>query len=246
VSHKRLNLIGNVGNYALEADSASNNAQPHEIAIASTTQVSDIQELLGATSDTITSLFRLSIVIRNATPRDRYVQATGTLPAFDDMLKLDTNHVASKFPRIGRDEDMKWLEERLGYAITMRRQYLYYCAHHRMSMEDPEGQEALPQDRSQADIDLKSQTPKSLPPITKASTLRPSMIDIDTDFDKNRTEDVPTFEEAAPSFATSVETNDGNLRRSIVPLPAFRNGEDTFECIYCHTIQTIKNEKSWQ
>src|SRR5437879_5372347 len=97
-------------------------------------EISEVQELFQWASEIITTLFRLSVVIRNATTRDRYAKAIGSYPAFTDMLKVDLSHVASKFPRIGKDEKTQWLAHRLGHAITRRRQFLYYQRRHRTTM----------------------------------------------------------------------------------------------------------------
>ncbi len=131
VAHKRPNKMAMVEEYAPNTTYDPSNVADPPRPISSTTQVSEVQELLASASDTTTSLFKLSIFVRHATPRDRYAKAAGTLPAFEEMLELDTSHVASKFPRIGRNPEMNWLQKRLGRAITLRRQYLNYSANHR-------------------------------------------------------------------------------------------------------------------
>jgi len=81
--------------------------------------ISEIQELTEMTIETITTLFKASIVIRNATSRDRYAKAvTYSREPFDDQF--DISHVEHKFPRICRSD---WLAKRLGRAITRRREF---------------------------------------------------------------------------------------------------------------------------
>ena len=88
---------------------------------------SELEELMKSLGDTITSLFRTTILIRSATTRDRYSKAASAAGEPYDP-KFDIAHVGHKFPRIHKTA---WLETRFGKAITQRRQYLQYCREHR-------------------------------------------------------------------------------------------------------------------
>ncbi|KAF2496628.1 hypothetical protein BU16DRAFT_458300, partial [Lophium mytilinum] len=66
--------------------------------------VDEAKDILGVVLDCLRNLFRISIVIRKASPRDRFSKA---------------------LQRSGR------LRIRLGHAITQRRQFLHYCSDHR-------------------------------------------------------------------------------------------------------------------
>lgn len=88
---------------------------------------SELKEFLKSSGDTVTSLFKISVLIRSATTRDRYAKAaTARGEPFDAHFDID--HVGHKFLRVHRTD---WLEKRLGKAITQRRQYLRYCRQHR-------------------------------------------------------------------------------------------------------------------
>lgn len=91
-------------------------------------ETSEISEVFDTIKDTITSLMKVSIVVRNATPRDRYIKAE--LAIKNSFLEsFDIAHVGHKFPKVNIDTQT-WLKERLGKAITQRQQYLKYCRDH--------------------------------------------------------------------------------------------------------------------
>lgn len=77
----------------------------------------EAEELLESIKDIIASLFRLAVMIRNSTTRDRYAQASGGRNPF--MEQFDIAHVAEKFFKLNTDSK-KWLKERIGKAITQR------------------------------------------------------------------------------------------------------------------------------
>jgi hypothetical protein len=92
-------------------------------------QLSEANERFESVKDTITSLFRISIIIRKASPRDRFAKAlTSPREPFDD--RFDINHVGHKFPLLDNRE-REWFKERVGKANTQRRQYLRYARNHR-------------------------------------------------------------------------------------------------------------------
>lgn len=87
----------------------------------------ELSELHLSVGDIITSLFKVSMLVKKATKRDRYAKAASA--KVDPFLEeFDIRHVADKYPKV-RAQD--WLLERLGKAITQRRQYLRYCRDHK-------------------------------------------------------------------------------------------------------------------
>lgn len=92
-------------------------------------EISEIQEIFESVNDAINNLFRFSILLRNNTNSDRYAKAmaAGSSP-FNDQF--DICHVDHKFPTL-RLAGKEWLIERLGKAITQRRQFLRYAREHR-------------------------------------------------------------------------------------------------------------------
>ena len=90
-------------------------------------EITEIQETFDVVKETITSLMKVSIIIRNATPQDRYSKAeTAIKTPFLDHF--DVSHVGHRFPKI---ENNMGVKERLGRVISKRRQFLLYCRSHR-------------------------------------------------------------------------------------------------------------------
>lgn len=91
-------------------------------------ETTELDEIFQSLADSISSLFKISLLIRSATPRDRYSKAaTSVKQPFDDTF--DISHVSHKHTKLEKKEN-QWLRNRLGQAITQRRQYLRYCRDH--------------------------------------------------------------------------------------------------------------------
>ncbi|KAK4892803.1 hypothetical protein LTR27_008717 [Elasticomyces elasticus] len=88
--------------------------------------ISEAHELCLTVADSITSLMKVSVLIRKATPRDKYAKAAAK-KAMPEWTLSDRSHVGDKFPKA---KDQRWLVERLGDAITARRQFLRYSQEH--------------------------------------------------------------------------------------------------------------------
>ncbi|KAF7538248.1 hypothetical protein G7054_g3084 [Neopestalotiopsis clavispora] len=97
--------------------------------IPTTTTTTELADLMDIASDTIGSLLKLVRLIRKATSRDRHSRALQSQPEpFLDCF--DINYVRERYPKL--DQRMnQWLIERLGRAITMRRQFLRYFREHK-------------------------------------------------------------------------------------------------------------------
>lgn len=87
----------------------------------------ELSELNLSVGDIITSLFKVSMLVKKATTRDRYAKAASAKEAAF-LTEFDTRHVADKYPKL---RTQPWLLERLGKAITQRRQFLRYCRNHK-------------------------------------------------------------------------------------------------------------------
>lgn len=203
--------------------------------------------------DAITSLMKTSIIIRQATSRDRYVKAgVSTKDPFIDTF--DIAHVGHKFPKIDV-EGRQWLKERLGKAITQRRQYLKYAREHHNKFQRTEKDEGHLEVKAHSDVlGAESRSPdqaatvKSLPASafapTDASTLQTSKLKPMGSAVKDELEDLSdTYSQT--SFATSVNNSDGESR---LQPPRLRDVTNTspFECPYCWTLQEIKDERKWR
>lgn len=87
----------------------------------------ELSELNLSVGDIITSLFKVSMLVKKATTRDRYAKAASAKEAAF-LAEFDIRHVADKYPKL---RTQPWLLERLGNAITQRRQFLRYCRNHK-------------------------------------------------------------------------------------------------------------------
>ena len=92
---------------------------------------SELSELSLSVQEGVTNLFELSMIIRKKPEKDEYIKAS---LRYDFDPSLDINHVGDKYPSARRGEP--WLMERLGTAITRRRQYLIYRREHQKRLEE--------------------------------------------------------------------------------------------------------------
>lgn len=227
--------------------------------------LSEIYEIFLSIPETITSLFKLSVLIRNNSSRDRYAKALASVSKgpFDDRFDID--HVGNKFPRLYRD-DMTWLRVRLGKAITHRRQYLRYCREHHEKLSKapaalyksvasseqnlwtnfPEVQGQ--QSRFFSDDETAISKPTSTLAPTTASTMDPANLETADGLERLRDE-IETDDQSRTSYATSIGEDDNDNRLSVVPLeevPAIPGQPGRFECPYCWTIQRFSHQDSWR
>ena len=84
---------------------------------------SELQQILLEISEVINCLYRLSMSIRNPKGNQRYFKTAGFDTSFYEPYDID--HVKLKFPLA-----KKYLHERLGKAISRRRQYFKYRERH--------------------------------------------------------------------------------------------------------------------
>ena len=198
---------------------------------------------------------KTSILIRDATPRDRYVQASlSSKSSFIDSF--DISHVAHKFPRLDLDE-RQWLKERLGKAVTQRRQYLKYCRDHHDRFQEFQTKPAprleglsddhLPEhDRNpgqQAHATVKSLPISAFAP-TDASTLQISKLKPFDEVSGEATENTSDIV-SQTSYATSVYDNDNESPIHPPKLIEITN-KFPFECPYCWNLLEIKSERAWR
>ena len=211
---------------------------------------SEIQELFKSCADAVSCLLRLSIAIRKATTRDRYAKAAEARG--DPFIEIpDLLHVGQKFPKL---KNTPWLENRLGRAITRRRQFLRYCRTHKEKLAEgtllevskpkaPEIDTRLSQPDRARFLDRANEPQQKsefkIPTIlasTKATTLA-----------------IPTEgmipeppEESDTSTVLSSSLGDGSavdgLQVPLIPADAAAGLE--FECPLCWTIQTFKRKAS--
>jgi len=194
----------------------------------------------------------LSIAIRNSAPRDRYAKSD-KLPTLDDNYDID--YVWQKFPDA---RTSGWLIDRLGKAITRRRQYFRYRSKHsaRLSRRPPElGDE--PGVR-QVLRDTTQETAGSCRPNTVAETrdagqaltmIASSQAPTtatpyeppDADFDG-----ISEAAESVSSVVSSLAAEGQKTRLRIPPPPIAAADENPFECPYCHEIYRLDSKSNWK
>ena len=200
-------------------------------------------------TDAVSRLFKLSKLLGKYTTRDRHAKAEVARDAkLDDFY--DIAHVKNKFEDATAEP---WLLERLGRAITKRRQFIRYCHHHREKLADklahvPKRQENAADDQ-RADIvqsvhpsvpRTSAATAVSKPSmvLTTASTLGPVNVDaVDDGFD-----DAKSFS----TMATSLHEDSDKYCLSVPRLGEFTTPGVPFECPYCLTIQTFNGQRGWK
>ena len=215
--------------------------------------VSEVKELFQSIGDTISGLFKISVLIRGATPRDRYARAANAnKQPFDEQF--DIAHVGHKHPKVDL-ESQEWLKIRLGNAITKRRQYLRYCRDHhaKLAMEPQAAPKSLETEAKDLEINRiqtssiaimstkNSQTIHNKP----ASTLAPTMASTLMPAAFEAAEDNMDDTQSQMSEATSMAEDESNQMK-IESLDSVSKGSCPFECPYCYGIQNIKRERSWR
>ncbi|KAJ4294170.1 hypothetical protein N0V90_007860 [Kalmusia sp. IMI 367209] len=211
----------------------------------------DETELLAEISASITCLFRVSRLIREAAHTDLFTKALSRdRYQFNDQY--DIAHVGEKYPKLVAEE---WLQKRLGRAITQRRHYLSYIRDHRDKLEGALAHnEALkhvaptPQIVVQQLPTMKSQLDSASRPstfFTKATSLAPGSITT-----QMLSAEESDSENDLKSHTTVSRSLDGELDVSatvkIPKLDDLRAASKEFECPFCFQMKRYKNERVWR
>ena len=210
----------------------------------------DLIEICLTIGDVISSLLKVSGLLRKATGRDRYAKAVASKePAF--LEEFDIRHVECKYPKVSRSPK---LAEKLGRANVLRRQYLRYARkHHDRLAHDPirpVRPDVVPTGPTNAlsvsGIQQRTLT-SSRPTLgqTDASTL---LVDLSPEIKSGGfdTEDVEELQSQATSVMTS---NAGYSEREgleVIPLSDISKDGHPFECPYCWTIVQSQRQRSWK
>jgi hypothetical protein len=234
-----------------EVDSISLEQYPDvEAALEEINEESELLQEIGAC---ITRLFRVSGLIRQAAPTDRFAKALSkSWLQFIDQF--DIAHVSAKFPKL---EGSQWLVKRLGRAITRRRQYLSYVQHHRDKLGGTHSAHSGPVVSKPQALSAK-QLPIVKPLLldsasrpsthnTKASTLAPGRI----------TPQMLTAEQEsdpdddARSYTTVSRSVDGEHESStLARIPKLADmhmgAKKEIECPFCFRMKRFRNERVWR
>jgi hypothetical protein len=197
---------------------------------------SDIKELFCSIRDRIGDLFRLSIAIRKAPATDEYAKAALRYPNFDGTA--DSIHVRDKYPEATGES---WLMDRLGLAITRRRQFLLYRKDHQQRLEEVRALK-------------RGLDGKTMWSGTKASTYFPASEELESSTleDGYAVYNVEHYARPITEYADSSLGVDGATKKLRTPrLPLNDNGVraqygETFECPYCHRLQMMVDKAHWK
>ncbi|RDL42221.1 uncharacterized protein BP5553_02200 [Venustampulla echinocandica] len=212
-------------------------------------EVSEIKEIFASITDAINNLFRLSMIIRNSTSRDRYSKAAAAAAAsspFNDQF--DISHVRHKFPTL-HSKGKDWLAIRLGKAITQRRQYLWYCReHHARTLRDP--QSVTSKDRTTlrpsfaAGMGADGQSAHLNTALSGIGQTQASTLLLTSDLIPH--EDPAEELRSETSYATSIDEDKSSTKLTVIPLDNVSKDLSHFECPYCWQIQGTKTQKAWR
>ncbi|KAG4435673.1 hypothetical protein IFR05_008839 [Cadophora sp. M221] len=213
-------------------------------------ELSEIREIFASIDDAINNLFRFSIIIRNNTNRDRYAKAAAAAITNPFNDQFDICHVEHKFPTLAKRND-RWLIDRLGKAVTQRRQYLKYCReHHNKTAKEP--QNAEPGIVVVRNLEASSQMPSRLVPSVRSdyskptSTLAPTQASTLILTSGQMIEEEVEDTQSQTSYTTSTDEESSNATLSVIKLEEVSKGFKQFECPYCWQIQTARNQKAWK
>ncbi|EXK85044.1 hypothetical protein FOQG_10983 [Fusarium oxysporum f. sp. raphani 54005] len=179
---------------------------------------SELSQIFAAIVEDINCLFRLSVSIHNPSPHDRFKKACLTDTSCYEPF--DVQHVCNKLSKAPRS-----IAERLGKAISRRRQYFKYRELHHDKLAS--GLELDDKDQMQSTV--ASSLPKKLN-VNDPISLEENVDDA-SDAGRSQT-----------SWATSAANPE---RRKIPALPAgAENGP--FECPFCFMMVSIASRNHWK
>ncbi|TVY72739.1 Zinc finger transcription factor ace1 [Fusarium oxysporum f. sp. cubense] len=179
---------------------------------------SELSQIFAAIVEDINCLFRLSVSIHNPSPHDRFKKAC--LTDTSGYEPFDVQHVCNKLSKAPKS-----IAERLGKAISRRRQYFKYRELHHDKLTS--GLEIDDKDQMQSTV--ASSLPKKL------NVNEPVSLEENVD-------DASDAERSQTSWATSAANPE---RRKIPALPAgAENGP--FECPFCFMMVSIASRNHWK
>ncbi|CAG8953279.1 hypothetical protein HYFRA_00003486 [Hymenoscyphus fraxineus] len=247
LTESRLIVSGEKGNQIWNLDDASDscvysddedeNSTSHNSKNPSLKNVvSNIDEQIKCIVASNSSLMRLSIIIRSSSTRDDYLKAASKYNTWSPLP--DIGHVREKHG--SAKQSTTWLIERLGRAITKRRQFLKYRVDHNDKMTG-----------SDEVYETKREKPeRTIMASTKATTYAgKNAIQIH----RAPASDGGNSLTSKTSYEPTNFAPEGATRNLSVPSPPkfafpeilFEYGEP-FQCPYCFTEQVVKTKAAWK
>lgn len=176
----------------------------------------ELKQLFAGVRNTVTCLFRLSMALRDPAPNSQ----SRSIITLDKSIyeTYDVNHVEAKFP--SRND---FLTNRLGRAVSGRRQYLTYREEHHLKLAKNVEKIGFEEPRTEHTTNSTEASP-----IPRASTNSENVMDGDDALSQT-------------SYATSV-----NATIRVPPLPKEAREKDHFECPLCFMIVSIHTTAGWK
>jgi hypothetical protein len=194
---------------------------------------SGISELWLMVEGVITSLFKVSVLVRQNSSRNRFdhaVRSASKANASSMPAIWDIEHVRCKFPKL---EEKQWLIRRLGEMGAQRRTFLMYAKdHERRIGSDGNGVHGT---TSVASRPTEASTHATILPPTKINS---SML--------QRLEDYDGDDAVSTASATTCDSNNDIDARKVVPLASVCVDRKPVICPYCRGMVHFKKEKAWR
>ncbi|KAF4450948.1 Zinc finger transcription factor ace1 [Fusarium austroafricanum] len=179
---------------------------------------SELSQIFTAIVEDINCLLRLSVSIHNPSPHDRFKKAA--LTDTSNYEHFDVEHVRNKLTKASKP-----IAERLGKAISRRRQYFKYWELHHEKLASGLEED----DKYQIQSTVASSLPKKL------NLDEPISLEVEED-------DASDAGRSQTSWATSAVNTE---RRKLPALPPeARNGP--FECPFCFMMISISSRHLWK
>lgn len=191
----------------------------------------ELEQLVSSMAEINTCLMRLSMAIRNPAPHDQFKESAQI--DISHFEAFDFEHVRGKFPRAE-----KYLQLRLGSAISRRRQYLRYREEHHRKLEQGLKTEPKSQENELDQTALRSvSTPTERFESTVASSL-PLAVKASTSARELEDDDYYEDTISQTSYASSKNHNSSKLRPP--PLPEVGHDGNPFECQLCFRLISVR------
>lgn len=178
---------------------------------------SEIQQIFVEISELINCLYRLSMSVHTSTGNHRYIKSAKIDTSY--FQPTDIGYVRDKFPSA-----KGYLVDRLGKAISKRRQYLKYRELHQAKL-------AQHLDGLNDNATVLSETTAT--GLGSGANGRAILLEPDLEEESTMSE---------TSYAVSTD-HDGGQRMPSMPNEAKLGSP--FECPYCHAIDCVKNTHDW-
>lgn len=186
--------------------------------------ITETDQILADVVETVNCLLRLSVTIQNPAPHDRFMESASTDTTH--YQPFDIQHVRAKYPQAEDD-----IIERLGKAISRRRQFFSYREAHHCKLS-----QGLDLDSNRTEVDGQSTIASSLPPHLKTTADPELGLENVVEDDDIKTDISQT------SYATSV-ADTGKLR--VPPLPK-QSKDGPFQCPFCYMMISVCTKHSWK